>query len=859
MKARRSLIVISLLALSLTAVGESQWIAVNKSTETSYNKKADSDVTIVAYTRTNNVNTYYLTVESALEHTASGTVYVIPGTNPTITRDCEIKSGVTLCIPYDDNGDGTHTDYTSPKNNQSNNGFADKDAAAVAKNRKNVVTIAKGTTLTNNGTIDVAGKVGIGNNNQRPTGFTLGDYCEILMQDNAKILNNGSINLYGYIKESSSNNGSVVENSSTGSMKMPLVIYDFKGGSYASACKSKGTLGFSYFDFPNCHVLQNYYYGSKLTGIAVLYAGSIYNSASALVLGTDNENCLFKMAQDSKVSIKYVPSNFQYTTIDVSKDVTEKSANYTRINIYGDLTLSSLNIDAGYVSFDTSSVECPICYKYQIVQEDGTLTIDSKMKFLSGASLTIAEGAKCSINAGTTFYQKYAPVVSYVSDDYSPLKLGGSKFIVNGDLIINSNFGGIINTEGSNGSVSTGAGFVGSYTSAEVIDCGGTTYATNYEQHIERAEAYILDGSSSTLTPLNDIEKEYQLSGNYWTDSFSDSKVTQATLGFSPAYAKSADQSAADYTVTVTSDYLSTHNVDVEYKWSIDKGLTLIENGNQVSFTTPKTTSSDITYTLTCHVSFTSADLGEHSITFTGQYVAYKSGCVLPNSLVLMADGSYRQAGLLNIGDEVMCFDHETGRMVPNKLIINSHINEEPSLYEVVNLEFENDKKTSLVDEHAYFDVDENKYVYLNKNNAANYIGHKFVFIDHTLKRYTLELKHISVKKVLTKLAAPVSAYHLNVIVDDMLSIEGGIAGLFNVFEYNPDTLAYDKELMNEDIEKYGLTEYDQFKDYFPYEVFHDFLPCKYLNVACGKGIVTWDIIKSYISKWKDQLMENMK
>ncbi len=856
MKARRSLIVISLLALSLTAVGESQWIAINKSTETSYNKKADSDVTIVAYTRTNNVNTYYLSIEKALEQTTSGTVYVVPGTNPTITRNCEIKSGVTLCIPYDDNGDGTHSDYTSLKN-QSNDGFADKDATAVAKYRKNVVTIAAGITLTNNGTIDVAGKVGVGNSNQRPTGFTMGDYCEILMKDNAKIKNNGTINLYGYIKEDSKNNGSVVENSSTGSMKMPLVIYDFKGGSYASACKNKGTLGFSYFDFPNCHVLQNYIYGSKLTGLAVLYAVSSYNSATALVLGTDNENCLFKMSQGSKVVIKYLSSDYRYTTVDVSKNVTEATANYTHINIYGDLTLSSLNIDAVYVNFDTSSVECPISYKYQIVQESGTLKIDSKMKFLSGSSLTIAKGAKCIINAGTTFYQKYTPVVTYVSTDFSPLKMGRSKLVVNGALTINSSFGGVINTEGD-GQVTTGTDFVGSYTSVEVIDCGGTSYATNYEQHLERAEAYMSDGTLKILSPLNDSETNYHLSGNYWTDSAADSKVTQATLGFSPAYAKSANQSTADYTVTVSCDYFTSYNIDAEYKWSIDNGLNLSENGNQVSFTTPKATSNEITYTLTCEVSFTSTDLGTHTITFTGQYIAYYS-CVLPTALVLMADGTYKQAGSLNIGDEVLCFDHETGKMIPNKLIINSHINEEPRLYEVVNLEFENNKKTSLVDEHAYFDVEKNKYVYLNKDNATQYIGHRFVFVDHELKRYTLKLTQVTVEKIFTKLAAPVSAYHLNVIVDDMLSIEGGIAGLFNVFEYNLDTLAYDKELMEEDIKKYGLTDYGQFKDYFPYEIFHDYLPCKYFNVACGKGIVTWDIIKSYISKWKDQLMENMK
>lgn len=865
MKARRSLIVISLLALSLTAVGESQWITIDKSSETSYNKKADGDVTIVAYTRTNNVNTYFLTIESALEHTSSGTVYVIPGTNPTITRDCEIKSGVTLCIPYDDNGDGTHTDYTNLEN-QSNDGFADKDATAVAKNRKNVVTIAKDITLTNNGTIDVAGKVGVGYGSQRPSGFTLGDYCEILMQDNAKILNNGSINLYGYIKESSSNNGSSVEHSSTGTMKMPFTIYDFRGGTYSSNAYSKDSMPFSYFDFPNCHAEQIFNYGSKLTGIALLYAIKTYYSSELLALATDADSCLFKMS-NGKVKIKYCPSTFGYTTADVSNSTTSSIANYTKVTIDGDLSLSSFVI-TNPSTFNSATVECPICYKYQIAQNSGTLTIANKMKFLTGSSLTIAKDAKCIIDAGTTFYEGYTPKMTTGSNDHSPQNMGRAKLTVNGELSINSSFGGLINSESDSGKVITGEKFVDNYVSQEYSE-------PNWAKHVEYAEAYkLLDSVPSTFRLEKNCTYTLGENLNYWNAS-SYTDLTSLTLD-NPS-GTSSNKAAKTYTVAASYKYsnVTYSSTNVSYQWDVSKSssesgtYTIIENPDSTmlttkddvaTFTTPAASSNSVYYKLTCTISFERKDTTKSDISLTsGIYEAYYSnGCVLPTTLVLMADGTYKQAGLIEKGDVVISFNHETGKLEHNVIIVNAHKDEVAKDCNVLHLSFENGVETGLVYKHGYFDLDLNKYVYLSIDNYQNFIGHRFVYIDTNLNRSEAKLISGKVSRMYTKVVSPVTAKHLDLVIDNMLGLSSSLGGLFNIFEYDPSTLAFDAEKMKRDIDKYGLLDYEYFKDYFPKEIY-DLLPCKYLGVSIGKGLITWDIIKSYISKWKDQLMENMK
>ena len=95
---------------------------------------------------------------------------------------------------------------------------------------------------------------------------------------------------------------------------------------------------------------------------------------------------------------------------------------------------------------------------------------------------------------------------------------------------------------------------------------------------------------------------------------------------------------------------------------------------------------------------------------------------------------------------------------------------------------------------------------------------------------------------------SPVTAYHMNYIVDGMLSMPGGIEGIFNIFEYG-EGLKYDEELMNADIDKYGLMSYEELSDYVPYEMYCAF-PAKYFNVAIGKGMITYDEILAYIDKY---------
>ncbi len=231
--------------------------------------------------------------------------------------------------------------------------------------------------------------------------------------------------------------------------------------------------------------------------------------------------------------------------------------------------------------------------------------------------------------------------------------------------------------------------------------------------------------------------------------------------------------------------------------------------------------------------------------------------CIAEWTKVLLADGTYKQAGEIKTGDMVISFNHENGKFEPNRVIGNDDISKQAETYNVVHLEFSNGKSTDFIYEHGYFDKTLNKYVYLHEDDFADYINHDFVFYEDGSVTVG-KLIRGSISKIFTRLASPATANHLNLIVDDMLSIGGGLDGLFNIFEYDLDTLAFDKEKMNADIAEYGLLGYESFEKYFPKEIY-DLLPCKYLGVSIGKGLITWDIFEGYVNKWKDQLLENLK
>ena len=72
--------------------------------------------------------------------------------------------------------------------------------------------------------------------------------------------------------------------------------------------------------------------------------------------------------------------------------------------------------------------------------------------------------------------------------------------------------------------------------------------------------------------------------------------------------------------------------------------------------------------------------------------------------------------------------------------------------------------------------------------------------------------------------------------------------GIFNIFEYD-SSLQYNQELMNKDIEEYGLFTYEDFAHLVSEDIFNSFTT-QYFTVAIAKGILTWDQLYYYIERY---------
>lgn len=212
--------------------------------------------------------------------------------------------------------------------------------------------------------------------------------------------------------------------------------------------------------------------------------------------------------------------------------------------------------------------------------------------------------------------------------------------------------------------------------------------------------------------------------------------------------------------------------------------------------------------------------------------------CVATGTLVTLADGTKKPVEQLTMQDEILAFNHETGEVVSAQ--INFFEDDGWKEYNVLNLFWSNGQTSKMIGEHGYFDLDLMKYVYLHDDDYQQYIGHRFytgTYADgvYTPGEVTLENAYAVVEY--TGCYSFPTVYHLNFFTEDVLSMPGGITGMFNIFEYGAD-LRYDEEKMAQDIATYGLFGYENVADMISYETFCTY-PAQYINVSIGKGLMT--------------------
>lgn len=221
--------------------------------------------------------------------------------------------------------------------------------------------------------------------------------------------------------------------------------------------------------------------------------------------------------------------------------------------------------------------------------------------------------------------------------------------------------------------------------------------------------------------------------------------------------------------------------------------------------------------------------------------------CVTPDTLITLADGSKKRVDELTGDEMLLVWNLETGSYDSAPILFVDR--EESAEVEVIYLHFSDGSVVKVITEHGFWDYNVNKYVYLDRC-ADRYIGHSF-FKQSDNGGEKVVLVDVKIEKETTTAWSPVTAGHLCYFVNDMLSMPGGIAGLFNIFEVNPETMTYDYESMMNDIETYGLLTYEELANIVPLsqEMF-DAAGGAYLNISMGKGNLTEEKLTEMITRY---------
>lgn len=378
---------------------------------------------------------------------------------------------------------------------------------------------------------------------------------------------------------------------------------------------------------------------------------------------------------------------------------------------------------------------------------------------------------------------------------------------------------------------------------------------------------YVIPGEkcSVTVKPATDYYLVQSVSApsnvKEWTKS--SLEYGEATYTFVPT---------ADVTLNV---FTAKANPKVNVKTSGNEGGTVtVDNKNvsgsisirpgrtiQIAWRFGGSDSKSLTITRSGSTLWQDSDNGSKTIIMNEQdiTVTIKSdSCVAEGTLITMADGTMKKVEDIKDDDILLAFNHDTGKPEARKV---NFIEVEKGTFNVMNLVFSDGTVSRIIDEHGFFDLDEMKYVYFHEDNCQDYVGHRFYRADYDGTTYTpgeVTLEKAYITRETIRCYSPTTEYTLNLFTDNLLSMPGGIKGMFNFFAYDSD-LKYNEEAKARDIELYGLATYEDFAEYISYETYCKY-PAEYINVSLGKGLMTEDelqyLIERYAVKYEEPAKE---
>jgi len=218
--------------------------------------------------------------------------------------------------------------------------------------------------------------------------------------------------------------------------------------------------------------------------------------------------------------------------------------------------------------------------------------------------------------------------------------------------------------------------------------------------------------------------------------------------------------------------------------------------------------------------------------------------CLAAGTRITTADGSLKNIEDIREGDVILAFDHEKGCYTGSE-VLYAYQGESPKC--AFTLRFDNGAALSIVGEHDLFEQESRKYVTLTEETAEQFVGRHFYSAAD--RGYT-ELLSVNREAEAVDYYELYTAKTINMVANGMLNVADDVDFLLNLYEFD-EHLKADEKVLAEDLRTFGTTVFSPEYGFSKQEF--NFWNMRYIKIAVGKGLTTWDALWKQHRDYLDQ------
>ena len=318
-----------------------------------------------------------------------------------------IPSGYTVLIPFDD----ANTLYTtSPASRVVEGGWisGDTQIAYATPTAYRTLTMAKGATLTVNGSMSLSAEHHAGGSNQQ-AGCPSGPVSFVRMEEGSNITVNGTLYAWGFITGSGT-----VTVSSGANVYENFQFMDFRGGSATTSIVNgnsadKGVFPLNQYYVQNIEVPMTLYAGATEHSYTTIFMNSSAHSASVPFIGSGN-------------SMFSLTAGYVTKWYDGSTDRLIVTMGGT-----GVMSISPIAMTIAGMSIESKNYELPIQSNITVnITDNSTVHLGQDIAMLPGSKIIVEEGSVCSL--GDT--NNVSNIYIYDADEWAGYASSTNKMLI---------------------------------------------------------------------------------------------------------------------------------------------------------------------------------------------------------------------------------------------------------------------------------------------------------------------------------------------------------------------------------------------------------------------------------------------